>query len=847
MQTPWHAKDISEILKELNVDPKRGLSEKEVISRQKKYGKNKLPEKRPFSFLEIFLDQLRSPLIVILIFVGFLLLALGEKIDSFLIFGVVFLNSIIGFFQEYKAQSALYRLKKVVKVKAFVLREGKKKEIFQEEIVPGDIFFLKEGEKVPADGRLIEAENLEVNEAFLTGESLPQKKETKLLPKEAFLGERKNMVFMGSIVERGRGKAVAVATGKETEIGKIAKGILEKKEEKTPLQKKLEAFSKKIAFLICLICIGLFLEGVFFSQKDPLEVLKTAIAVAVAAIPEGLPIGLTITMAVGMAQILKKRGLVRKLISAETLGSTSLILTDKTGTLTQGKMHVSKIIPFEGNLKEILKAICLCNEAFIENPEEKNPKKWKIKGAPTEKALFFEARKRGFKKEKLEKKLKILKFESFDPQKKYASLTFKENEKKITFFVGAPEKFLKKTEKKLKEKIKKALKEFTEKGFRVIGVAKKEDNKFYFLGLLLLEDPLREDAKEAIKICQKAGMRVVIITGDHKLTAKKIASLLGIKVKDDEILTGKEIEKFPLEKLKKIFKKIKIFARVEPKHKLLITKLWQKEGEVVAMTGDGINDVPALKQAHVGVALGSGTQVAKEVADLILLDDSFSTIVAAVEEGRKILENIRKIIGFLMTSCFAEIILIGSSFIFKKPLPILWMQILWINLIEDGPLSLSLAFENEKEGLMEKKPEPLTKPLLTKELKFLIFVIGIILNLILVSIFFYLLDVKKYALDRVRTIMFVGLAIDSLFFIFAFRSLRKNFWEINPFSNKFLNISWILSWFLLLLPIYLPPLQKIFHTYPLSFSDWILLLGIGILSFALIEISKLLFKIKRKA
>jgi len=845
MQTPWHAKDISEILKELNVDPKIGLSHKEVTLRQKKYGKNKLPEKRPFSSLEIFLGQLRSPLIVILIFVGFLLFGIGEKIDSFLIFGVVFLNSIIGFFQEYKAQSALYRLKKVIKVKAFVLREGKKKEIFQEEIVPGDIFFLKEGEKVPADGRLIEAENLEVNEAFLTGESLPQKKETKLLPKEAFLGERKNMLFMGSIVERGRGKAVAVATGKETEIGKIAKGILQQKEEKTPLRKKLEVFSKKIALLICLICGVLFLEGVFISQKNPLEVLKTAIAVAVAAIPEGLPIGLTITMAVGMAQILKKRGLVRKLISAETLGSTSLILTDKTGTLTQGKMHVSKIIPFEGNLKEILKAICICNEAFIENPEEKNFKKWKIKGAPTERALFFEARRKGLKKEELEKKLKILKFESFNPQKKYASLIFKENEKKITFFVGAPEKFLKKTEKKLKEKIKKTLKEFTEKGFRVIGVAKKED-KFYFLGLVLLEDPLREDAKEAIRVCQKAGMHVVIITGDHKLTAKKIASLLGIEVKDDEILTGKEIEKLSLEKLKKIFKKIKIFARVEPKHKLLITKLWQKEGKVVAMTGDGINDVPALKQAHVGVALGSGTQVAKEVADLILLDDSFSTIVAAVEEGRKILENTRKIIGFLMTSCFAEIILIGSSFIFKKPLPILWMQILWINLIEDGPLSLSLAFENEKEGLMKKKPEPLTKPLLTKELKFLIFVIGITLNLILVSLFFYLLDVKKYALDRVRTIMFVGLAIDSLFFIFAFRSLRKNFWEINPFSNKFLNISWILSWFLLLLPIYFPPLQTIFHICALTFSDWILLLGVGIISFTLIEISKLLFKIKSK-
>jgi len=860
----WHNLDFKEVVKILRTNIGKGLSEKEVKVCQREFGKNKLPEEKPLSMLRMFLEQFRSPLIYILVIAGIITLILKDYTDAIIIFGAVFLNTIVGYLQENKASQALRELKKIVKHTAEVLRDGNLKVIDSAELVPGDIIILNPGDKVPTDGRIIECYDFKINEMALTGEWMAAKKISEVLARKTPLADRDNMVFMGTVVEDGKAKAVVTAIGIETEIGKVARLVKEAREEKTPYQKKIVHFSEIIGTIIGAICFGIFVEGMI-TGGEFVEMFTTAVAVAVAAIPEGLPVAMTVILALGMQRILKKKGLVRRLASAETLGSTSVICSDKTATLTEGKMKVSDVIAFKETKLLCLKAAALTSEAFIENPT--SPKeKWIIRGRSTDRALLEAGIESGIDGKKEFEKKKIAEL-PFNPVNKFAAALYNENGQKFLYVCGAPEKILEfsKLGKKEKENWQKKLEKLAQKGLRVVASAHRKINRergsadltesgflsidlikdLDFIGLITLKDPIRPEVKEAMKVCRRAGMRPIIVTGDHKLTAKAVAEELGFKVKEENILEGKDLDKLSDDDFEEILPQIQIYARVEPKHKMRIISAWQEKKEVVAMTGDGINDAPALKRADVGIAVGSGTEVAKETADLILLNDSFSIIVAAVEEGRAILDNIRKVITYLLSDSFTEVILVGVSIMAGLPLPVTAVQILWVNLIEDGLPDIALAFEPKEKDIMKQKPGGHEIPLLTREMKTIIFIIGIFTDLILLGLFFWLWN-QNHDIAYVRTMIFACLSIDSLLYVFSCKSLRRNLWRINPFSNKILVAAWLLGMAMLMAALYLPTLQAFLKTVPLGIFDWQIILGLGLLNVILIEATKWYFIAKRK-
>jgi len=876
MKKTWHNLPIKRIFKELNSGNK-GLNEQEIEKRLKKYGYNELPKKKSFSKIKIFFEQLKSPLIYILFLAGIITFVLKEYSDSIIIFAAVFVNTIIGYLQEEKASNALGKLNEILQSNAVVFREEQRKNILQKEVVPGDIIFLKSGDKIPADARIIESHDLKVNESSLTGEWLASDKSEKVVQKETSLADRYNMVYMGTVIESGWGKAIVTQTGIKTEIGKIAETVGRTNKEKTPYQKKLSRFSKIIGLIIVVISAAIFVEGIV-TGGELIEMLTLSVAISVAAIPSGLPVAMTVVLALGMQRILKRKGLVRRIASAETLGSTSIILTDKTGTLTEAKMKVAGIFTETKKvLKDqkvshikALKIAMLCNESFIENFNEPT-KEWIINGRPTEKALFLAGIQMGLSRKKLEKEQPIIDQFLFDPNYKYAFSLHKRNSKKnILYLIGSPEKVLamssfldvdgKKKEmllsdmKKLKSKYEKLSKD----GFRIISVAyrdsddqKIDNNKeektkeMVYVGFFALHDPIRKETKEVMDACREAGMKPVIVTGDHMLTAKAVAEKLGFKTNKKNMMEGNYLNKLNDREFKKIFKNIQVYSRVEPIQKLRIVKAWQEAGNVVAMTGDGINDTPALKQADIGVALGSGTDVAKEVSDLILLTDNFSIIESAIEEGRVIIDNIRKIITYLLSDSFTEVVLISVSLLLGWPLPILAAQILWVNLIEDGPLSICLAFEKKEKDIIKRKPSNYNLFLLNKEMKVLILIIGLITDILLLGLFFLLLKYSGYEISHIRSIIFAALTIDSLFYVFSCKSLRRNLWHINIFTNKFLIYAWVFGIIMLLSAIYIPFLQGLLKTISLNLFDWGLVLGLGFLNIVLIEFTKWLF-ISRK-
>ncbi len=889
MAKAWHSFSIEHIFQEVN-SGLDGLSQKESERRLEKFGLNELPEKKPVSKLELLFEQIKSPLVYILLIAGVVTLVLGENTDTIVIFGAVILNALVGYFQEVKANQSLDKLRKVLKTKAIAIRDGDEKEIPQGKLVPGDVIFLRAGNKVPADGRVIENCDLRINEAPLTGEWLSAAKTIKIFPEKTSLADRDNMVYMGTVVESGWGKAVVVSTGLGAQIGRVAEVIKETKEKKTPYQRKLSHFSKIVGLVILAIASAIFIEGLV-TKHNFVEMFTTSVAVAVAAIPEGLPVAMTVILALGMQRILKKRGLVRKLASAETLGSTSVILTDKTGTLTEAKMEVAGVYTgtkellgdqlnhrFDGESNHshvrLLKIAMICNEAFIENLEEPT-EKWVIRGRPTEKALLLAGIQFGLSKKEILKREALIDRFLFDPIYKYAACLHRlDDENNVLYAVGSPEVILSSStyldsdgqEKELLlsdfDKIKKKIDNLTNSGLRVVAIAykktrekeiKKEgENKLgdmVFVGFLSLHDPIRKGTKEVMDVCRRAGMKPIIVTGDHRLTAKKVAEKLGFPVEDKNILEGKELEQMNEKEFERRIREIHVYARVEPKQKLRIVQAWQKRGEVVAMTGDGINDAPALSQADIGVALGSGTDVAKEVSDMVLLTDNFHVIVAAIEEGRAIIDNIRKVITYLLSDSFAEVVLVGVSLLFGLPLPILAAQILWVNLIEDGPMSIALAFEKKEKDTMRQKPRNYSLFLLTNEMKVLIFIIGFLTDVFLLGLFFWLLKYSNYDIVHIRSVIFAGLTIDSLFYIFSCKSLRKNIWQINPFSNKFLILSWVFGIFMLSIAIYVPFFQNLLKTVPLNLFDWGLVLALGAINILLIEVTKYFFisrKIEKK-
>jgi len=701
------------------------------------------------------------------------------------------------------------------------------------------------------------------------------------------LGDKTNMVFAGTVILNGLGKAVVTATGVHTEIGKIANLVKEASEEKTPLQIRLSKFSRFLGILFTLICLLILVAGLI-QKRDFLEIIETAVAVGVASIPEGLTVAVTFILALGMQRILKKRALVKKLIAAETLGSITVICTDKTGTLTEGKMHVAHIVigekefevdtPGSRKTKEeaqltefALQIGMMCNNASIENPKDELAS-WRFIGSPTDSVLLSAAVQAGLRKEellKIEPRIDELPFKS---EKKFMlSLHQKENKDYILYEKGAPEKLLEKSVqyyhhgkiKKLNQKEKNTLiktnENLTKRGLRVIGLAvrdikKTSKNKFEkgnidwnevdkdltFVGFVAIKDPLRPEAKETIDTCVTAGIRPIIITGDHKLTAKAIANEVGMKVKSKNIMTGEELDKTSDAKLKKLVKKVDIFARVSPHHKLRIVKALQARGEVVAMTGDGINDSPALKASNIGIALGTGTDIAKETSDIVLLDDNFKTIIAAIEQGRTIFKNIRKIITYLISDSFSEMIIIIGSIIFNTPLAIIPVQILWINIVNDTMPHFSLAFESDHGTAMKEKPVKKDEPLLNKEMKIIIFGVGILRDIMLFVLFYFLLG--SWELDYLRTFMFAVLGIKSLFGIFSIRSFHTPIWHTHFFSNRKMIYAVLASMVLLIGAIEFSPLQKILSTTGLSLKAWSVVICLALVNILMIEFVKLFFR-----
>jgi len=821
-KTNWHALSVEEVLKKLKTT-RQGLSNEEFKKRLKHFGPNKLPEEKPLSRLAIFLDQFKSPLIYILLVAGLISFLLREFIDSGVIFAAVVINTIVGFIQENKAERALSELKKMISYKAKVLRESQELEIDSSQIVPGDIILLEAGDKILADGRLIEINNFKVNEAPLTGESIPVAKVIKKLEKDIPVIDRENMVYMGTTVLTGKARAVVTSVGVKSYFGHIASLIRGTKEEKTPLQKKLADLSKILGLGILGICSGILLIGLFAGRAF-FEMFMMAVAIAVSAIPEGLLVGVTVVLTIGMQRILKHRALVRKLIAAETLGATTVICADKTGTLTQGKMQVSQILTFNkkiADFNEGRKFMATLHYGRRHSSHKRSPSEQSyniyIKGAP-------------------EKILEMSSYLDVD---------------------GVREKLNPKKIKKLENKYENLAK----KGLRVLAVAytkskiknqkskiEKEDLKdIIFVGFVALKDPLRKEAKEAIQSCRKAGIRPVIITGDHRLTARTIAQELGLPSDRKNILEAEDLEKMSDAELRRKVKNISIYARVTPYDKLRIVDAWQAKGEVVAMTGDGINDAPALKSADIGIALGDASDAAKETSDMILLDNNFKTIVRAVEEGRVIFANIRKIILYLLSDSFSEIFIISASlvlslFIRDFPLPLLAAQILWINIITDGFPNIALTVEPKEKEIMIEPPRKKTEPLLNLEIKVLIGLISLITAVSAFSLFY--LYWQGGDLEKARTITFTVLGIDSLLYIFSCRSLKHSIFQKNVFSNKYLILAVIAGSFLQLAAIYSPILQKVFRTVPLNIWDWVIVLMVCFGVIVAVEAVKYIFIVR---
>ena len=859
------------------------------MKRLKQNGKNILPRTgERISKLTIFFSQWKSPLIIILIVAGAVSGFLHEYVDMSIIFATVVINVVIGFIQEYKANQALKKLQSMVTYKAVVMRGNKKIQIDSEDLVPGDILVISPGDNIQADGRLLHAKGLQVIEAALTGESEPIQKSVELLRGEKSLGDRINMVYRGTMVADGEGMAVIVATGAKTEIGKIATLVSDTSEDRTPLQIQLGKLSKWLGIIISITAAALIVLGVAttYGEYSLFELFETAVAVAVAAIPEGLVISLTVILAIGMQHILTRKALVRKLVAAETLGSVSVICSDKTGTLTEGVMRVNTVYTANEHLSaaelvaldmhdvkyhaEALFALrigMLCNNASLQNPDDK-PKEWKFLGDTTEVALLNIGERIGMQKTSLDNVYERMDEIPFSSERKYMATLHHGTHGIYTAIKGAPETILNlctsvrinEETKKLTSAKKKVLSaqvdELSEKGLRVLALAYRDEKahtrtlsegmvkSLVFVGLVGIRDPLRSDVKETIRIAQKAGIHVAMITGDHKKTAAAIARELGMSADEDNILEGAELDTMDEAELAQAIAHTTVFARVNPKHKIDIVRAFQKQDQVVAMTGDGVNDAPALKGSDIGIALGSGTDVAKETSDIVLLDDSFSTIVSAIEEGRQIYQNIKKTVLYLLAGTFAEVSMIAGSIILGLPIAALPAQILWINIVEDTFLNIALAFDKGDRENMQDPPRPKGEKLIDREMKVIILAMTIISNIALFIIYYYVLNVENN-LALARTMVFVGFGIDSLFLIFSVRSLRHMVWKMNPFDNKVLLACVAYGWVMIIAAVHVPFIQYFLRTVPMGAREWTIMIAYGIGNMVLIEIVKWIFIVRK--
>lgn len=908
MDPSWYNLTIKEVFSRLHSRP-QGLTQRQSEARLAQQELNELSRKKDYSTLILIWDQFKSPLVYILLIAVIFTLFTHHYLDSVIIFAAVAVNGLVGFFQERKTSQALAKLKRLIKQKAYVLRDDIRHQIDAKFLVPGDVIWLKQGDRVPADSRLISQDDLMVNESALTGEWLARLKTVKSLAKKNLvIADQDNMIFMGTVIEQGEAKALVVATGQDTQLGKIASLVQETKEGKTPFQKRILQISHLIALLVGLIAVVIIVGAVWRAPEGAglaywQEVFIVLVAVAVAAIPEGLPMAITVILAVGSERILKRKAIIRKLVAVETVGAVSVVCADKTGTLTEGKMKVNQVVTgkrlfesqiilenqqgcLEGLNQFALETALLCSDAFVENPYD-SMEKWVIRGRPTDRALFLAGLEACIDHQKLEKDLALVQRWSFSSKRMFLASRRRLNEKKdIVFVSGAPERLLehcqfvaldrhqkrKLTSNKLKVivKIQEAL---AQKGLRIIAVAYKTidkslkahqvklghltdppdevlldflADKMTFIGLISLRDPLRTEAADAISLCQQAGIRPIVITGDNVITAKAIAQELGIDTGPDKVLQGHQIQQMTDSEIEKKVKQINVYARISPEDKLRIVEAWQAQDKIVAMTGDGLNDAPALKKANVGIVMGDGVDVAKEVADLVLLDNSFSVIVAAIEQGRVIFDNIRKMITYLFSDTFTEALLIVGALVLGAPfLPILPAQILWANLIEDTLPNLALIFEPKEKDVMQLKPRGRKTKLINREMKFIIFIIGIITDILLLGLFWLFLK-WKFEPRHIQTLIFAALSADSLLYVFSCRSLRRSLWQIKFWQNKRLIGAVAIGWLMLLAAVYLPPFQALLRTVPLHATDWLVVAVLGLINLGLIELAKWWFVVRKQ-
>lgn len=883
-QKPFHAQTTEEVLKEVH-SSEEGLKQSEVEKRLKQYGLNKLPEPVRTTWFVLFFKQCKSFLIVLLLIAAGLSYFLHDETDAYIILAAVLMNVIVGFIQESKAERALEALRKVITLKAKVLRHGVEKIIDATQLVPGDMILLDSGDKVPADARLVDVVDLETNEAPLTGESNSIKKILEPLDASSGVGDRTNMVFTGTTVTRGSGRAVVVHTGVKTEIGRIAELLQKTKQEETPLQKKLDRFAKGIGYAVIGICVIIVVVGLFLGM-DLVEIIITAVAIAVSAIPEGLVVAVTIILAIGMQKILKRNALVRNLQAAETLGSTSVICTDKTGTLTEGNMQVVSLVTHDHTfdnlhqaerhqperIHELIFALnvgMLCNDAHVieQKTDLQDPV---VVGNLTERALLTVGINLGLDQAKLKKDEPRLATIPFDSKIKFMATLHQHPKKGHRIYVkGAPEKIMQMSKTirvgeqathftpVQRKKFEKAFIDFSSRGLRILALAytdvKQPHETFTvddcqeltFVGFIGINDPLRPHIKETFEKTQRAGIRTIMITGDHKLTAKAIASELGFAIEDHNILEGEELHQMTQEQLNDRVEDIYVYARVSPEDKLNIIQAWKSKNKVVAMTGDGVNDSPALKAADIGVALGSGTDVAKEAADIVLLDDNFKTIVAAVEEGRGIFDTIRKVVLYLISDSFSEVVLITTAMFLGWPIPLTAAQILWINLVADGLPNVALTVEPREKEIMNDPPRPLDEPVTNREMKLLVAVISVATGIGNLAIFWYFWK-SSGDVELARSVVFATLAVDSLLYVFSVRSLRHSIFHRSFFSNPWLLAAVGAAFIIQLSAFYVPALQRLLKTVALGTFEWSVIFGVSAIVIVLIEAIKYSFIVVRK-
>jgi len=796
-----------------------GLSQAEVLSLRKQYGENRLPVEKATSAWTILLNQVKSPLVYIILAAALVSLFAREYSDFAIIMAVVIIDVILGFVQEYQAQKTYTALKGLLKPTTTVLRSGERREVEIWDLVPGDLVLLNAGEKVPGDGKLLESTKLVADEAILTGESEPVNKAVD------------GMTFMGTTILTGRGLMLVQQTGPGTELGKIATSLQEHVEEDTPLQKRLKAFSKTLTWIVAGFTLAIMATGLIMGGSF-LNMLRTSIILAIAAVPEGLLIAVTVILVLGMRKILKRNGLVKRMLAVETLGSVTVICTDKTGTLTEGRMRVSesKILDPE----RALQTMVLCNN---------------LEG-PVDIALWEHARQvlNGDPQQLVDKSLR-LEEELFTSETKYMITAITGSMfqgQSYNFLKGAPEIVLGmcRIDPAEKSRFVALADRWAGEGLRMIGLAYRTIGKlddytgYTWVGLVGMEDPVREGVVEAVAVAQKAGIQVKMITGDYRKTAEHIASSIGVLQEGDQSLEGAEVTVLSDEQLKERVRVVSVFSRIRPQDKFRIVKALQANGEVTAMIGDGVNDAPALQRANIGVVVGSATDVAKETADLILLDNNFRTIVAAIEEGRIIFQNIRKVVAYTLSNSFAEVLTIFIAMVLGWPAPLIVAQILWIHLICDGPSDIVLGFEPKERGIMDEKPKSPDEPILNHLGLSLIGVISISSAFAVLFLFQHLYSAHYNAVEG-RSIVFASFAINSMIYIFAYRSMRQPLFRMNRLGANMPLVWAVLAGLAMaVLPFIIPGLRALLGIVPLTLSEWLEVVGIAAGLLAVVEVGK---------